>query len=173
MLFASLLVGCGNNQQRKADEGQTESISVVDSVDKMTTNDTLPLTENPMSENTQTADEEISSPALSWNDIVVKLGKSYKVIGIYTMTQGGNDYTLIIYKKHGKYYINHCKDEYPPFDHEYSDLLVKKSSTTYVHNDPDSDMPEKYVISDGELNTYAYNPDFYEWVAMGTYWKVY
>lgn len=163
-----LFISCG---------GQTHSSHDKDSVSVETIKSETPVSLQDTSSYTTPKDiaseADSKSTINSWSEVVSKLNKSYKVIGIYTLTQGGHDFTLIIYKKSGKYYISHCKMSDNPFEHENSDLLKKISSNTYIYNDPGSDMPEKYIINNGELDSYAYNPDVGEWVEMGTYWQVY
>ena len=166
-LIPILITSCG---------GQTSSRHETDSVSI----ETIPQSSNTSQDTSSVnisknfSQENVSQPSInSWNEVVSKLDKSYKVIGIYTMTQGGHEFPLIIYKKNSKYYINHCEMSEKPFEHENSDLLKKISSKTFMHNEPGSDMPEKYIINNGELDSYAYNPDVSEWVEMGTYWQVY
>ena len=166
-LIPILLVSCG---------GQTPSRHETDSVSIKSTPQSLNTLQDTSSVNVteELPQENVSQTSInSWNEIMSKLDKSYKVIGIFTMTQGGHEFPLIIYKKNGKYYINHCEMSEKPFEHENSDFLKKLSSNTFMHNEPGSDMPEKYIINNGELDTYAYNPDVGEWVEMGTYWQVY
>lgn len=173
ILSSIVLLSCG---------GKTESSQQTDSVvthknDKpkeyvTTVDSSLFLSQavenpTPVSRSEQTPD---ASPD-SWDKYVARLGKSYKVIGIYTMMQGGEQYSLILYRKGGRYYLNSCRMD-SDLNHESSEQ-VRKSGNTYTYSEPGYDMPEKYVVRNGELNSYTYNPDVYEWVHMGEYWQVY
>ncbi len=176
LCLVALLASCGKKPQlpQPTTNKDIDTTAMVDTsaIDTLGT-----YTEMKVEEEKETVEEspreEVRPRSLSWKDVVASLGKSYKVIGIYTMWQGGTELNVIVYRKGGRYYISNCKKELSPFNHEYAESLVKKSSTTYVHNEPGSDMPEKFVIADGALRSYCYNPDMYEWVAMGEYWKVY
>lgn len=109
----------------------------------------------------------------SWQDVAnVMKKKGCSVIGIY---QGTQQYagTLAIYSKGGTYYIAPCSISSEPVDYESADNLRKLNSNSYQHNEPGSDMPEKYVINGSQLISYCYNPDMGEWVNMGSYKKIY
>lgn len=117
--------------------------------------------------------EEARNAPSSWSDVAKWMQKrGCTVVGIFQGTQAYSG-TLTIYSKGGTYYIASCSISCNPVDFEYADILRKLNSYTYQHNEPGSDMPEKYVINGSLLISYCYNPDMNEWVNMGSYHKQY
>lgn len=119
------------------------------------------------------AEEERRNAPTTWDGVAQWMKKKgCSVIGIFK-SNGGFGGVLAIYRKGGGTYIASCSLDSSPVDFEYADNLRKVGSNTYQHNEPGSDMPERYTINDGELTTYCYNPDMGEWVNMGSYYQVY
>lgn len=119
------------------------------------------------------AEEERRNAPSSWEGVAQWMKKKgCSVVGIFK-SNGGYGGALTIYKRGGGTYIASCSLSATPVDFQFADNLRKVSGSTYQHNEPGSDMPERYTISGGELITYCYNPDMGEWVNMGSYYQVY
>lgn len=163
-----LLFSCNKDKQNENTDFEvfeasqnTDSILMETHEDTTIASSTIPSTKTPQ--------------ITSWNEVVKKIGKQYKVVGIW---KANDRYTrhIIIYSKSGRYYMNNCQLSNKPFDDDNALLLRKKGSKKFIYTEEGNDMPEQYVINNNTLNTYVYNPDVPsggEWVWMGDYTKVY
>ena len=118
-------------------------------------------------------EEERRYAPKSWEDVAQWMKKKgCSVVGIFKSNSryGG---TLCIYKRGGGTYLSVCSICNKPIDFQFADKLRKVGSNAYQHNEPGSDMPERFIISSGELISYCYNPDMGEWVYMDSYYQVY